>query len=254
MLRYRYLDPSHASVTRRSSAKVICESAPDVRCTLLHIVIIWHHMSVLRLTGIGTCSPMMFLRSHARDSVPSVFSKPIVRQSRGIVLGPRAGALGARAIESSGTHPYTPTPVFVSVSQPEKRHHSSLSQHDVERLQFTDGFRRSVIRSKSGIQRRYKSKHVESSSNPLSGLWKPTHLQRLHYGPESVKKHLLECLPNEKSKAFVLTGSSLANKTSLVKQVEQQLGSKHAQTFSKIGQHAPVKELDEATGMQDRAL
>lgn len=51
----------------------------------------------------------------------------------------------------------------------------------------------------------------------------------------------------ENSKAFVLTGSSLANKTSLIKQVEEQLGSRHASTFSKIGQHAPIKELGEAT-------
>lgn len=130
-----------------------------------------------------------------------------------------------------------------------ERKSGSLTQNNVERLRFADGFRRSVLQPSSGVQRRYKSTRVESSSNPLSGLWKPTHLQRLHYGPDSVKQHLLECLPNESSKAFVLTGSSLANKTSLIKQVEQQLGSRHAQTFSKIGQHAPVKELDEATGM-----
>lgn len=96
-------------------------------------------------------------------------------------------------------------------------------------------------------QKRYKSKAAESKQNPLSGLWKPTHLQRLYYGSDSVKRHLLECLPSESSKAFILTGSSLANKTSLIKQVEEQLGSRHAGTFSKIGQHAPVKELDEAT-------
>ncbi|KXT10459.1 hypothetical protein AC579_1845 [Pseudocercospora musae] len=118
----------------------------------------------------------------------------------------------------------------------------------VEHGRFAHAFRRSVPHQPtSGIQRRYNSTRVDSSSNPLSGLWKPTHLQRLHYGPDSVKKHLLECLPNECSKAFVLTGTSLANKTSLIKQVEQQLASRHAQTFSKIGQHAPVKELDEAT-------
>ena len=134
------------------------------------------------------------------------------------------------------------------VQQPNHQNSTSLTQQHVERLRFTNGFRRSVLQPRSGVQRRYKSTRVESSSNPLSGLWKPTHLQRLHYGPDSVKKHLLECLPNESSKAFVLTGSSLANKTSLIKQVEQQLGSRHAQTFSKIGQHAPVKELDEATG------
>ncbi|KAK4544137.1 hypothetical protein LTR36_004635 [Oleoguttula mirabilis] len=91
---------------------------------------------------------------------------------------------------------------------------------------------------------------TDSSQHPLSGLWKPTHLQRLYYGPESVKKHLLECLPSESSKAFIVTGSSLASKTSLIKQVEELLGPKHhAGTFSKIGQHAPVKELDQATEM-----
>ncbi|EMC93698.1 hypothetical protein BAUCODRAFT_75948 [Baudoinia panamericana UAMH 10762] len=98
---------------------------------------------------------------------------------------------------------------------------------------------------------------VESSQHPLSGLWKPTHLQRLHYGPETVKNHLLSCLPQESSKAFIVTGSSLANKTSLIKQVEELLGSKHhAGTFSKIGQHAPIAQLDEATElvMKDESI
>ncbi|KAH0308819.1 Dehydroquinate synthase-like protein, partial [Aureobasidium melanogenum] len=88
---------------------------------------------------------------------------------------------------------------------------------------------------------------TESSQSPLSGLWKPTHLQHLFYGPDCVSKHLLECLPNESSKAFIITGSSLANKTSLIKSVESQLGSRHAGTFSNIKQHAPVADLDKAT-------
>ncbi|KAH0372230.1 Dehydroquinate synthase-like protein, partial [Aureobasidium melanogenum] len=88
---------------------------------------------------------------------------------------------------------------------------------------------------------------TESSQSPLSGLWKPTHLQNLFYGSGCVSKHLLECLPNEKSKAFIITGSSLANKTSLIKSVESQLGSRHAGTFSNIKQHAPVADLDKAT-------
>ncbi|EAT79031.2 hypothetical protein SNOG_13584 [Parastagonospora nodorum SN15] len=88
---------------------------------------------------------------------------------------------------------------------------------------------------------------TDATNHPLSGLWQPTQLQKLHYGSESVKDHLLDCLPSEKSKAFIITGSSLATKTPLVKQVEQLLGSKHAGTFSKIGQHAPVAQLDEAT-------
>jgi alcohol dehydrogenase class IV len=83
---------------------------------------------------------------------------------------------------------------------------------------------------------------TDATNHPLSGLWQPTQLQRLHYGSD-----LLDCLPSESSKAFIITGSSLATKTPLVKQVEQLLGSKHAGTFSKIGQHAPVAQLDEAT-------
>ncbi|KAI5208038.1 Dehydroquinate synthase-like protein [Aureobasidium subglaciale] len=88
---------------------------------------------------------------------------------------------------------------------------------------------------------------TESSQSPLSGLWKPTHLQQLFYGADCVSKHLLECLPTDDSKAFIITGSSLANKTSLIKSVESQLGSRHAGTFSNIKQHAPVAELDKAT-------
>jgi alcohol dehydrogenase class IV len=89
---------------------------------------------------------------------------------------------------------------------------------------------------------------TDATEHPLSGLWRPTHLQRLHYGPSSVKTHLLECLPTPDSKAFIITGSSLATKTSLIKQVEVLLSSDHhAGTFSNIKQHAPVAQLDEAT-------
>jgi len=62
-----------------------------------------------------------------------------------------------------------------------------------------------------------------------------------------VKDHLLSCLPSDSSKAFIITGSSLANKTPLIKQIQDILGSKHAGTFSNIKQHAPVAQLDEAT-------
>ncbi|KAI4123576.1 MAG: hypothetical protein LQ347_006096, partial [Umbilicaria vellea] len=89
---------------------------------------------------------------------------------------------------------------------------------------------------------------TEATQHPLSGLWKPTHLQRLHYGPSSVSTHLLSCLPTPTSKAFIITGSSLATKTPLIEQVEELLGAKHhAGTFSAIKQHAPVAQLDEAT-------
>lgn len=80
-----------------------------------------------------------------------------------------------------------------------------------------------------------------------AGLWKPRSLDALHYGPHCVEQNLLSCLPAENSKAFIITGASLA-KTPLVAQLEKLLGSKHhAGTFSNIKQHAPVAQLDEAT-------
>ena len=87
-----------------------------------------------------------------------------------------------------------------------------------------------------------------TQSKPLSGIWKPTHLERLYYGPSSVHDNLVSCLPSSSSKAFLITGSSLASKTPLIQQVEKLLSSKHhAGTFSNIKQHAPVAQLDEAT-------
>jgi alcohol dehydrogenase class IV len=101
-----------------------------------------------------------------------------------------------------------------------------------------------VIRTTSSKAKRIMT---DATNNPLSGLWQPTQLQKLHYGSGSVNKHLINCLPHGDSKAFVITGSSLATKTPLVKQVEEILGNRHAGTFSKIGEHAPVAQLDEAT-------
>lgn len=96
--------------------------------------------------------------------------------------------------------------------------------------------------------RRDKTTMTESTTSPLSGLWKPTQLQQMWYGPNSVQKHLLETLPSPSSKAFIITGNSLATKTSLIQQVEELLGKeRHAGTFSNIKEHAPVAQLDEAT-------
>ncbi|KAF2235539.1 Dehydroquinate synthase-like protein [Viridothelium virens] len=90
---------------------------------------------------------------------------------------------------------------------------------------------------------------VAATENPLSGLWKPNRVENLYYGPDCVQKHLLSSLPNESSKAFIITGSSLAQKTPLIKSVEQLLGSKHAGTFSSIKQHNPVAQMDEGVAL-----
>lgn len=90
---------------------------------------------------------------------------------------------------------------------------------------------------------------TESTDLPLFGLWKPRPLQALFYGPSSVNTHLLSQLPSSNSKAFIITGNSLATKTPLVKDLQTLLAKHHAGTFSKIGQHAPVAQLDEATSL-----
>lgn len=127
------------------------------------------------------------------------------------------------------------------------RHHFTTSSPRLPRC-FTTTKRISIhSQAVRNTSTKIKPTMTDATKHPLSGLWQPTQLQRLHYGSNSVKKHLLDCLPSPSSKAFIITGSSLATKTPLVKQVEQLLGSRHAGTFSKIGEHAPVAQLDEAT-------
>ena len=96
---------------------------------------------------------------------------------------------------------------------------------------------------------------VETSSSPLSGLWQPqSHLKNLYYGPSCVQKHLLSILPSQSSKAFVITGRSIATKTPLILQLETLLGTHYAGTFAHIKQHGPVAEVDQATDLIARSL
>jgi len=94
---------------------------------------------------------------------------------------------------------------------------------------------------------------MAATMHPLAGLYKPNPLQALYYGPLVVKDHLLSCLPSSSSKAFIITGSSLATKTPLIKQVEELLGTEHhAGTFSNIKEHAPAAQLDQAAALVEQ--
>ena len=86
---------------------------------------------------------------------------------------------------------------------------------------------------------------IPSTFQPLSGCYKPIPLQALFYGPNCTADHLVSVLPSKSSKAFIVTGNSLS-KTPLVRQLEDILSEHHAGTFSKIKQHAPVSDIDEA--------
>jgi hypothetical protein len=57
------------------------------------------------------------------------------------------------------------------------------------------------------------------------------------------------------TKAFIITGRSLYEKTPVIKDIEKSLGSVHGGTFSKIGQHASVLSEDYGErGLHDTGL
>lgn len=89
---------------------------------------------------------------------------------------------------------------------------------------------------------------MKASLHPLSGLYRAHDLKGLYHGPEVVKNHIRSVLPTKTSKAFIVTGNSLATKTPLIGDLEALLGSDNlAGTFSDIKEHATSAKLDEVT-------
>ncbi|KAH8691027.1 putative Maleylacetate reductase [Phaeosphaeriaceae sp. PMI808] len=85
------------------------------------------------------------------------------------------------------------------------------------------------------------------ATSTLSGLWQPRiNLKHLYYGSGCVEQHLLGTLPGPSSKVFIVTGTSLATKTPLVRQLEEKLGRYHAGTTAGIGQHGPIADVERA--------
>lgn len=85
------------------------------------------------------------------------------------------------------------------------------------------------------------------------GQYEPTQLSKVVYGRGSIQR-LPELLDSLKArKAFIVTGSSLRNKTPVIKNIEAVLGDKHIKTFSKIGQHAPIQAIREAVDQAKQA-
>ncbi|CAK7238126.1 hypothetical protein SEUCBS140593_010352 [Sporothrix eucalyptigena] len=81
--------------------------------------------------------------------------------------------------------------------------------------------------------------------DPPSGVYEPQRLLKMFYGQHCVQKNLVACLPDTTgSRAIIITGPTLANKTPLVKEVEALLGAdRHTATFAGIRQHAPVDSV-----------
>lgn len=78
---------------------------------------------------------------------------------------------------------------------------------------------------------------------PLAGLWMPTQLKRVHYGPSSVNDHLLSTLPHAISQAFIVTNAPLGTNEFLLHSVETTLGSHHIGTFSHVQRQVSTAEL-----------
>jgi maleylacetate reductase len=67
---------------------------------------------------------------------------------------------------------------------------------------------------------------------------------RVHFGADALEK--LEKEARSYDRAFVITGRSLNEKTSLISRVEAMLGDRHAGTFAGIGQHTPGGTVERA--------
>ena len=75
--------------------------------------------------------------------------------------------------------------------------------------------------------------------------------ERVHFGADVLDK--LEEEARSYSRAFVITGRSLNEKTDLIRRVEALLGGRHAGTFAGVGQHTPGGSVEEAAAQAETA-
>ncbi|EXJ53377.1 uncharacterized protein A1O5_13366 [Cladophialophora psammophila CBS 110553] len=88
---------------------------------------------------------------------------------------------------------------------------------------------------------------MDVSDGHLAGCYAPQKLKQMLYGSNVVEQKLVSCLSGPSSRAFIVTGNSLATKTPLIRKVEDILTPpRHAGTFSGIQQHSPHGPLQEA--------
>lgn len=96
-----------------------------------------------------------------------------------------------------------------------------------------------------------------ATTTASSGAYSTSKLQRVYWGPDCVSNALPDSLKllsetnqvRGEVRALVMTGNSLATKTDIVKKVEAALGSAHAATYAKIGQHSPLEGIQEAQAL-----
>lgn len=98
---------------------------------------------------------------------------------------------------------------------------------------------------------------MASSSTVSSpqGIWRTTELSSIRYGPGCLAKAIdasfAEDVPTG-SRALIVTGQSLNNKTDVIKKVKEALGTRYVSTVDSIGQHAPVEAIKDAVELVKR--
>ncbi|KAH8622555.1 hypothetical protein IG631_22830 [Alternaria alternata] len=85
---------------------------------------------------------------------------------------------------------------------------------------------------------KYQNGSIDSSAK---GVYRASPVKLMIYG-NGTSNQLSDVIAElGATKAFIITGRSLYEKTPVIKDIEKALGSAHGGTFSKIGQHAYVR-------------
>ncbi|KAF1937892.1 alcohol dehydrogenase [Clathrospora elynae] len=96
------------------------------------------------------------------------------------------------------------------------------------------------------LPNKYQNGSIDSSAK---GVYRASPVKLMIYG-NGTSNQLLDVVAElGATKAFIITGRSLYEKTPVIKKIEKTLGSAHGGTFSKIGQHAPIQDIKEATAL-----
>ncbi|ORY05696.1 hypothetical protein BCR34DRAFT_490664 [Clohesyomyces aquaticus] len=97
---------------------------------------------------------------------------------------------------------------------------------------------------------KYQNGSIDSS---VKGVYRASPVKLMIYG-RGTSNQLSDVVSElGGTKAFIITGRSLYEKTPVIKNIEESLGSVHGGTFSKIGQHAPIGDIREATALMAKS-
>ncbi|ENH99351.1 hypothetical protein COCC4DRAFT_85213 [Bipolaris maydis ATCC 48331] len=100
------------------------------------------------------------------------------------------------------------------------------------------------------LPNKYQNGSIDSSTK---GVYRASPIKLMIYG-NGTSNQLVDVIKElGATKAFIITGRSLYEKTPVIKNIEQTLGAAHGGTFSKIGQHAPIQDIKEATSLMAKS-